>query len=112
MRYAIQIVNTIENTGSMDLAFREVSFTRDSMSLVIHNTGTLLIEAVFRIDIFDARTELVARYTFERNRVYPELERRFTFPIQLMMRGNYYAIIVADCGENRIFGHQVSFTVE
>jgi len=111
LRYAIQIVNTIENTGSIDLTFRDVSFTRDSMSLVIHNTGTLLIDAVFRVDIFDTRTELVARYTFERNRVYPELERRFSFPIQHLMRGNYYAVIVVDCGENRIFGHQVTFMV-
>ena len=110
-RYAIQIVNNISNTGRVDLAFRETSFTNDTVSIVLHNTGTLWFEAVISVDIFDANATLVGRYTFNRNRVYPELARRFTFPIQPLNRGDYYAIIVVDCGNNLIFGHQVSFTI-
>jgi hypothetical protein len=79
--------------------------------MILQNTGTVLINAVIRIDIFNNQTELVGRYTFEENRVYPELERRFRFPIQALNRGYYYAIIVVDCGNNRIFGHQVEFRI-
>jgi len=111
MRYVIQIINTIENTGNLDLAFKDVIFNHDSLSMILHNTGTVLINAVIRIDIFDANTELVSRYTFTENRVYPELERRFRFQIQSLNRGNYYAIIVVDCGDNRIFGHQLTFRI-
>jgi hypothetical protein len=111
LRYVIQIINTIDNTGKLDLAFKDVVFSHDSLSMILQNTGTVLINAVVRIDIFDANTDLVARYTFDGNRVYPELERRFRFSIQELRRGNYYAIIIVDCGDNRMFGHQATFTV-
>jgi len=109
MRYVIQVINTIDNTGRLDMTFRDVVFGHEGLSMILQNTGTVLINAVIRIDIFDTNTELVGRYTFTENRVYPELERRFRFPIEALGRGNYYAIIVVDCGNNRIFGHQVQF---
>jgi hypothetical protein len=110
-RYAVQIVNNINNTGSVDLSFLDVSFTDQQLSLILKNTGSLWLNAEIKIDIFDEYAKFIGSFVSEKNRIYPELNRRIQIPLTNLTYSNYYAVIIADCGNNKIFGHQMSFTV-
>jgi hypothetical protein len=111
MRFAVLVINNIRNTGDIDFNFNDIVFTNDSVSLILHNTGSLWFETTIKIDIFNDNAQLIGRYSFEGNSILPGLGRVFNFPIQTMISGNYHAVIVAEVGDNQIFGHQVSFTI-
>jgi hypothetical protein len=110
-RYAVQIVNNINNTGSVDLSFLDVNYDNQQLSLILKNTGNLWLNAEIKIDIFDEYAKFIGSFVSEKNRIYPELNRRIQIPLTHLNYSNYYAVIIADCGDNKIFGHQMSFTV-
>lgn len=108
-RYCIQIISSIKNTGTIDLSYANVAFYDNSIVLSLRNSGNLWIDASIKIDIFDDDAKLINSHTTENHRVYPELDKKFKIPIPALKPANYYAIIVVDCGDNKVFGHQLSF---
>jgi hypothetical protein len=110
-RYNIQIISNIRNTGHVDLAFLDMFWIRDRVSINMRNTGTRWFDATIKIDIYDHEANFIASYVSGGNRIYPDLEKNISIPFTPLPLGEYYAIIVADCGANQIFGHQVSFRI-
>jgi hypothetical protein len=109
LRYSVQIVHNISGTGRVDLSFQEVRFNRDNITLAIKNTGSNWFESNIKVDIYDERAFLIGSYLHQRVRIYPDLDLKVTIPIAPLIGNEYYAVIVVDCGNNQIFGHQVSF---
>ena len=112
VRYIIQIITNIYGTGTLDLRFRELTFSNDYVSFIITNTGSLWFDTNVKIDIVDDRAEFIGSFTSKGNRVFPELETSVRIPVNLESNQVYHAIIIADCGNNNIFGHQVTFSIE
>ena len=110
-RYSIQIVHNIKGTGEIDVEFLDFNYMDDYMSITLKNTGSLWLETNLKIDIYDEVTNFLGSYTSEGDRVYPDLEQRIVIPCKQLKAGSYYAVIVADCGNNRIFGHQTTFWI-
>ena len=111
LRYAIQIICNVVNTEQIQLAFENIHYGVDEVSLSLRNTGNSWFQASIKMDVYDDRAELVGSFLSERNRVYPSAVKRVHIPVRLSRFTNYYAIIVADCGNGNIFGHQVSFII-
>jgi hypothetical protein len=110
-RYGVQIVNNINHTGSVDLSFVDAFFEDNNVSLIVQNTGSLWISTEIKIEIFDEYATYIGSYIAEKRGIHPDLNKRIQIPITNLNRSNYYAVIIADCGNNKVFGHQMSFTV-
>jgi hypothetical protein len=109
LRYSVQIVHNIIGTGRVDLSFQDVRFNRDNLTIAIKNTGSNWFESNIKVDIYDERAFLIGSYLKPRVRIYPDLDLQVTIPFTPLFGNEYYAVIVVDCGNNQIFGHQVSF---
>ena len=112
IRTAVQIVSNIINTGRIDMTFGDIIFNEDTVSLALMNTGNQWVQSLIKIDVFNDRAEFVSSFVSEGNRLNPGFTRRIYIPVMLSKNTNYHAIIVADCGNGNIFGHQVSFIIE
>ena len=109
-RFAIQIVHNIKNTGNVNLSFLETVFEESGAIIFVRNTGTRWFEASLKLDIYDTSAQLV-RSQQARNSIYPGLERQFEITFNPLPPGEYYAVIILDCGNNQIFGHQANFRI-
>jgi hypothetical protein len=110
-RYSIQIIHNIKGTGNIDIEFGDLNFMEDFIALTLKNTGSLWVEANVKIDIYDENTAFIGSYTSEGERIYPDLSQRIVIPYKPLNKGSYYAVIVTDCGNNRIFGNQTTFLI-
>jgi len=110
-RYYVQIVHNINGTGSIDLSFLETDVQRDSVTLILKNTGNRRLYFSVKVDIYDERAIFVGSFISQKSGIYPNLERQITVPITPLLPSNYHAVIVVDCGDNQVFGHQVSFSI-
>jgi len=123
-RYAIQIVTNIKDTGEMDLEFKNFiiekldSTNTQIITFDLNNYGNLWVDALIKIDIFDDKTNFIGSFYAKNQKVYPGLDKKVSVPlIPLKTSENgklitYYAVLVADCGNSKIFGHQFSFSVK
>ena len=111
-RYCIQIISNIKDTGTIDMSFQDVKVQNHQVVLSLKNTGTLWFDATIKIDIFDENAQLINANISEGHRIYPALERQYHISMPILPPANYYAIIVVDCGSDRVFGHQISFSVQ
>ncbi|MCL2064990.1 MAG: hypothetical protein FWG98_11575 [Candidatus Cloacimonetes bacterium] len=112
LRTGVQIINNIANTAQIDVLFSDFAYEVDYVSMILKNTGNLWLQASVKIDVYNDGAELVGSFVSERNRIYPEFSRRVQIPVNLQTNTNYHAIIVADCGNGNIFGHQISFIID
>ena len=110
-RYAVQIIHNIVGTGVTSLSFIDTAFEFDNAILFLSNTGTKWIDANIKIDIYDSTAKIISSYTTTGNMIYPGLERQFGLRLVPLLPSEYYAVIVVDCGNNQIFGHQVNFKI-
>ena len=108
-RYCIQIISNLKNTGIIDISVVEANYQDGNITLTLKNIGSLWFDATIKIDIFNQNAELVDAKISERHRIYPDLEKVYKIPIEALKSADYYAIIMVDGGNNRVFGHQISF---
>jgi len=111
-RYCVQIVHNINNTGEVNLSFVDTDVTRDSIDLILENTGSRRIDFTVNVDIYDQRAILVGKFLSHKYYIYPGLDRQIIVPIIPLLASDYYAVMIVDCGNNLVFGHQISFTVK
>jgi len=111
LRYSVQIVHNIRDTGNIDLFFLDTDIRKDYVSLILKNTGSLRIDFSVKVDIYDERAIFVGSFVSVKNSIYPDLERQITVPITPLLASQYYAVVIVDCGNNQVFGHQVSFII-
>jgi len=112
VRYSVQIVHNINNTGDVNISFLDADVTRDYIGLVIGNIGSRRIDFSLKVDIYDQRAILVGTFLSARNNIYPGLERQIIVPIIPLLASEYYAVMIVDYGSNQVFGHQISFTIK
>lgn len=124
LRYAVQIVCTIRNTGSLNLDFKNFNISRNDetrqsiVSLELFNSGTLWADVSVKLDLFDNNANFIGTFYSRNQKIYPGLGRNISIPLIPLKASDansplmYYAVVVADCGNNQIFGHQFSFSVK
>ena len=111
-RYAVQVVTNIVNTGSVDLELKNINLIENNLSMVIYNSGELWFLSDIKIDIYNQYNNFIASYELKDQRVYPGLSKFLQLPVNLEKNSDYTAIIVVNCGNNNLFGHQVNLTAK
>ena len=114
VRYAIQVVTTIADTGRHELVFQNPRLIRDAGSSVVAadlaNTGDVELHPSVWWELYDEAGARLMRKEADAPRLFPATSTRLKLDLGTLAKGSYRALIVADAGGEDLFG--VSYSVE
>ena len=116
IRYAIQFVTNIGQTGTGQLEFQKPGIVAEGDKLffdfILLNTGERLISPDVSMELFDAATgKSVKVIKAPKKGMYPTTSTKWRFPLEgLPPKKTYQAVIVADGSGDDVFG--LEYTLE
>jgi hypothetical protein len=114
MRYAIQVVTNIGDTGTKKLTFLQAKIVKEQgariLQIDVQNDGERLLRPQLWTEIHTATGDSLGRFQGEQYRIYPGTSKRFRIDITAAPTGTHKALVVADCGEDDLFG--ISYTLK
>lgn len=108
IRYAVQVVANF--AGDQDKNLEMVNARIDStengliLNVNVENKGNMLMKPVVVLELYDDLGELVKRVEVPTQKVYPGMCKKFELSLVGVPKGKYSGVLVADCGENDLFG--------
>ena len=116
VRYAIQMVTHIGDTGERKLTFLKTNLLREAEKRVlqvdIENVGQRWLRPSLWTELYDERGLYIGKFEAARLRTYPGTSVRFKIDLSNVPKGTYKALIVADCGGDYIFGANYTLKFE
>ncbi len=116
IRYAVQIVTNIGNTGTSDLQFSGVELTKQDqdnvLNIIVENTGERQLRPELALELFDENGKSVGILKAERRKTFPGTSIKATLDLKGIKPGKYTGVLVADCDEDHVFGTNVSFELD
>jgi hypothetical protein len=111
IRYGIQIVTHIANTGTKKINFVGVQLVPKEKSgrilqVDIENTGEIGIRPDVYVELFDEKGVSRGKFPGTRYRIYPGTSIRQQIDLSSVAPGTYKALIVVDAGGDDVFGGQ------
>jgi len=112
LRYAVQIVTHIGNTGTRDLEFLQFNMTKNEgipcLEVFLKNTGERALRPELSVEFFDGNGNSQGLRKADPKRLYPGTSVKLSIPLEAILPGKYKGIIIADCNDDYIFGSEVS----
>lgn len=116
IRYAVQIVSNIGETGTGDIRFLGMETGKQEEVNLLHvaleNTGERMLRPELALELFDEEGNSAGIVKAERRKTYPGTSVLITLKLEGIKPGNYNGVLVADCDDDHIFGTNVSFAIE
>ena len=116
IRYAIQIITNIGNTGASDIQFLNLELVRENenniLNVAIKNIGERMLRSEMSLELFDESGNSVGLIKSDKKKTFPGTSAKSTLMLEGIKPGNYNAVLVADCGEDRLFGTNLSLEIE
>jgi hypothetical protein len=108
IRYAIQIISDIGDTGSSTINVTDKKVVvRDGKTLLqtdVVNVGERWLSPSVWTEFYDKDGRYVGRFDSNRQRVLPSCSVRHLFDLTSVPKGTYTALFVIDNGDDRVFG--------
>jgi len=115
-RYAIQVISNIENGGNRLLKFGSVKIDQNKegnkLLVKVTNEGDFLLVPEIAMEIFDSKVKSVLNLTARTTKIYPGWTIDLEFDITPLKAGKYESVLMADCGDDLIFGGRLNFAVK
>lgn len=113
IRYAVQVITNIGNTGKSDLQFLGLELAADEnntqiLNVALENTGERILKPELNIELFNADGESIGVFKAERRKTYPTTSILLKLALEGVEPGNYAAVLIADCDEDNIFGTNIT----
>ncbi|MHB9132147.1 MAG: COG1470 family protein [Armatimonadota bacterium] len=116
LRYGIQLVTNIGNTGTCMIKFADRSIVevgeKRFLQVDVENIGERLLAPQLYAEIYDGQGNRVGRVDGNRARIYPGGSGQFRIDITSISNGNYSALLIADNGDDHIFGKQITLELK
>lgn len=113
-RYGVQLVLQMGNTGTKEMQFTNTSLVKNNekriLQVDIENTGEKWLKPLVWVELFRADGTVQGKYSSTVMRCYPETSIRHEFDLTGVPQGTYKALIVADCGDDDLFG--INYTIK
>lgn len=115
IRYAVQIITTIGETGTSDIQFLGLELGQEEETTLLHvaleNTGERMLRPELALELFDEAGNSAGVIKAERRKTFPGTSVMITLRLEGIKPGNYTGVLVADCDADHIFGTNVSFEI-
>ncbi|HEX8209375.1 MAG TPA: hypothetical protein VF584_04230 [Longimicrobium sp.] len=114
-RFGVQVVTHLADEGERTLAFAPPRATvaaggAKMLEVDVSNTGDRAYRPTLRLELFTADGAPAGRVESERGLVYPGTSLRQRFDLGRIPAGSYDALVVADAGEDAVFGARYKVT--
>jgi hypothetical protein len=115
VRYAIQMVSNVSDTGLRNIRFLSKKVLKQDgkkiLQIDIENSGERGLTPDLWAELYDEKGNLVKRVDSGKKRIYPGTSVRYCIDLSGIPLGNYKTVIVADNGDDHIFGAQYDLTL-
>jgi len=112
IRYGVQMITHIGSTGERQLKFMDTKVVRDTekrlLQVDVENTGQRWLRPVLWTELYDESGNYVGRFEARKRRIYPTTSVRYRVDLTNLEPGQYNALVVADAGDDDIFGANYS----
>ena len=112
VRYAIQIICNIGETGTTDLKFINISQKKYNdkhyLEVDIENTGQILIKPTLNLELFNEVGNGLPIIKSEKQRIFPRSSKRYVLDIMNIKPGVYQGILIVDCATDDLFGVNIT----
>lgn len=117
MRYGVQIVTHIGTGARADLKFADRQLLKDKdggyfLRLDLENTGERWLRPTSWVEVFEATGQRLGRCEGRTVRLYPGCSARVELKLPSLSPGNYRALVVADNGDENVFGAQYDLIIK
>ncbi len=116
IRYAIQIVCNIGETGTTDLKFLNISQesfnNKQYLEVDVENSGQVLIKPTLSLELFDEQGNSLPILKAEKQRIFPNSSKKFIIEIDEIKPGVYQGILIADCDTDDLFGVNITLNLK
>lgn len=114
-RFGVQVATHLRGTGTADLAFTATEAIQERGAKVlrfdVQNTGDRAYRPALRVEVFNDRGESAGIFEAARGLLYPGTSLRHRVELGALPSGSYQALVVADTGDDRVFGAQYQLTL-
>lgn len=116
IRYAVQIVTNIGETGTSDVQFLGMELGKEEETTLLHvaleNTGERMLRPELILELFDEAGNSLGIVKADKRKTFPGTSVMITLRLEGIKPGNYNGVLVADCDDDHVFGTNVSFEIE
>lgn len=116
MRYGIQMVTQIGSTGQQNAKFSEKQLVADEqqrlLKIDVANAGERWLSPLLWAELYDADGLSIGRFQGPRLRIFPLCSVRYSIDLSQLPAGTYNALIVADNGDENVFGTQAKLEIK
>ncbi len=113
-RFAVQMITTIGRTGATSLRFSDRRLVKEEkhrlLELDVENAGERLLSPHVWAELFNTQGQPAGQVDGSRHRIYPGCSSRFQLDLSALPPGEYKAVVVADNGDENVFG--ANYTLE
>lgn len=114
MRYGIQMITHIGETGTKKISFLKTTVLKEQDTRIlqadVQNDGDRMVRPQLWAELYTSAGVSLGRFPGEQYRLLPTTSKRFHIDITKVPPGTYKALMVADCGDDDLFG--VSYTLK
>jgi hypothetical protein len=116
IRYGIQIITNIGDTGTRKIEFQNKKlFSQDGKTILqmdIANIGQRWLSPKVWTELYDQEGKNLGRFESDKKRIYPGCSVRHKIELTDIPPGKYQALIVADNGDDYVFGAKYDFEIK
>jgi hypothetical protein len=116
VRYGVQMVTHITDTGIRKLQFLEKSFVRENgrkvLQLDLENTGERMLAPNVWVELYDQRGRYIGRFESRQQRMFPACSVRHRIDLSEVPGGKYKALVIVDQGDEFVQGAQYDLTIQ
>jgi hypothetical protein len=113
-RYAYQIITNIGDSGTRKIRFFDPAVSIEDTSRIfrvsLENTGERYLRPDMMVQLYDDRGKEYGPFRSEKLRIFPGCSVKHRFILGDLPKGSYKAVIVADSGEEDLFG--INYTIQ
>jgi hypothetical protein len=108
VRYAVQIITTLGDAGVRKIKFLDKHLIQDGkdrfLQVDLENIGQGWLTPTVWAELFDGKGASIGRFEGGRVRMFPSCSARFRVNLSDAPKGKYSALVVADSGDDTVFG--------
>ncbi|MBU4056283.1 MAG: hypothetical protein KKA41_18160, partial [Proteobacteria bacterium] len=111
-RYGIQVVTHIGDTGSRQIEFKNLKLVKGNdkrfLQIDMANSGTRALRTSLWVDFYGENNGFTKKVNGTQRRIFPDCGVMQELDLTEIPVGNYKAVVVADAGEETVFGTSFS----
>jgi hypothetical protein len=116
VRYGIQIITTFPSSEEVQVNFESVELQEENgnkaLAVKLFNESAKMVKPQVKMEVYNKAGELLFTETTKAKKLYPNQCRTFYLKTENLEIGVYQAVLVADCGNQDVFGLTVNLNVD